>query len=345
MRQLREFRGELPELSGPALTEAERSFVTMLRQERPAPGRRTSRRPLLAAAGLATAAAGVAVAVLLSTGTTPGGAPTTTTGRTAPGSAPGSASAAAPTLRPVSVAEVLDLAAAAPGALTPAPGQFVVTESLVSDVAELGAGGRYLYRMKRTTWSSSDNSRPGAVRTEQLAPRPYPGEPVPADAPAGGTVEVRVLCPVKGGAARQDYAFNATLPTDAQGMLAYFARFPGGGADKNSYLWKAGTELAAAPMPQAQRAAVFQALKRIPGAQLVGDVTDAAGRPGTAVGYRDARDGSRRDLIFDPVTFAYLGSRTVTAGGAEVAASAQLSVTVAADAPAAALAPKQQACA
>lgn len=344
MRQLRELRGEVPELSGPALTEAERSFVTMLRRERPARRGSGSRRPLLAAAGLATAAAGVAVAVLLSTGTTPGAGPGTAAGSTPPGAAPATATGA-PALRPVSVAEVLDLAAAAPGAVTPAPGQFVVTESLVSDVAHLGAGGRYLYRMKVTTWSSSDNSGPGAARTEQLAPRPYPGEPVPADAPAGGTVEVRVVCPAKGGAARQDYAFNATLPTDAQGMLTHFGKFPGGGADKNFYLWKAGTELAAAAMPQAQRAAVFQALKRIPGAQLVGDMTDAAGRPGTAVGYRDARDGSRRDLIFDPVTFAYLGSRVVAAGGAEIAASAQLSVTVSADAPAASLGPKQQACA
>lgn len=335
MRQLREFRGDVPELTGAALTEAERSFVRMLRAQ---PARPRSRRPLLLAAGLATAAAAVAVAVLLSTTTSPAPPSPKAVGPTAAGSSPAR-------LRPVSVAEVLDLAAAAPGAIDPAPGQFVVTESVLSDVASFGDDSRYLYRMKVTTWISSDNSRPGASRTEQLEPRPYPGEPIPANVPAAGTVELRVVCPVKGDEARQDYALHATLPADAQGMLAYLRKFPGGGADKNFYLWKAGTELAAAPMPAAQQAAVFQALKLVPGARLVGDVRDAAGRTGTAVGYPDARDGSRRDLIFDPVTFAFLGSRTVTAGGAELAATARLSVTVSADAPAATLGPKQQACA
>ncbi len=331
MRQLREFRGEVPELSGPALTEAERSFVTMLRAQ---PARPRSRRPLLLAAGLATAAAGVAVAVLLSTTTTPTAPP-----------APEAAGPSAPApLRPVAVAEVLDLAAAAPGPVSPGPGQFVVTESLLSDVASFGDDGRYLYRMKVTTWISSDNSRPGAARTEEMEPWPYPGETIPPNVPTAGTVGLRVVCPVKGDAARQDYAFYATLPADAQGMLAHLRKFPGGGADKNYYLWKAGAELAAAPMPAAQHAAVFQALKLVPGARLVGDAQDLAGRTGTAIGYQDARDGSRRDLIFDPVTFAYLGSRVVTAAGAQLGATAQLSVTVSADAPAAPLAPKQQAC-
>jgi hypothetical protein len=336
MRQLREFRGEVPELSGAALTEAERSFVTALRSARRV--RPRSHRPLLAAAGLATAAVGVAVAVLLSSTTPPVTPPP-------PGAAGSSSTAPAVRLEPVSAAEVLDLAAAAPGAVRPAPGQFVVTESVMSDVASFGDDSRYLYRMKVTTWISSDNSRRGAVRTEQLEPRPYPGEPVPANVPTAGTVDLHAVCPVKGDAARQDYAFHATLPADPQGMLGYFRKFSGGGADKHFYLWKAGTELAAAPMPAAQHAAVFQALKLIPGAQLVGEAQDAAGRPGTAVGYVDTRDGSRRDLIFDPVTFAFLGSRVVTAGGAQLAATAQLSVTVSADAPAAPLGPKQQACA
>jgi hypothetical protein len=342
MRQLREFRGDVPEISGGVLTEAERSFVTVLRRSEARAVRPRSRRPLLAVAGLATAAAGVAVAVLLSSTTPEVPAPPVAAGATPAGGA--SSSAPAVKLRPVSVAEVLDLAAAAPGAIDPRPGQFVVTESLMSDVAEFGDGGRYLYAMKVTTWIASDNSKPGASRTEQLESKPYPGLPLPGNLPSAGSVDVHVVCPVKGDAARRDHAFYATLPADAKGMLEYFRTFTGGGADKGHYQWKAGIELAAAPMPAAQHAAVFQALKLVPGATMVGDAQDAAGRTGTAVG-RVGPDGSRRDLIFDPVTFAFLGSRTVNAAGAQVGGTAQLSVTVADSAPPATLGPKQQACA
>ncbi|MEV4513054.1 CU044_5270 family protein [Dactylosporangium sp. NPDC049525] len=346
MRQLREFRGEVPELSGTVLTEAERSFVTTLRREGTARPRR-SRRPLLAVAGLATAAAGVAVAVLLTSTT-----PVTTRPPVAGGQPSVGASSPAVRLKPVSVAEVLDLAAAAP-VVTPGPGQFVVTESIVQDQAFAGDDGRYLYRVKRTTWISADNTKPGAIRAENLEPLPFPGRPVPAGVPAAGTVNTNVLCPAKGGEIRQDYAFYGTLPADAQGMLTYFRKFPGGGADKNYYLWKAGTELAAAAMPAAQHTAVFQALKLVPGAQLVGDTKDAAGRDGIAVGYVSTTQGLRFELIFDSATFGYLGSRAVvvdaaTAGapaGTQLAATAQLSVTVTDETPPAALGPKQQPCA
>ncbi|MEV4132398.1 CU044_5270 family protein [Dactylosporangium sp. NPDC049742] len=335
LQPLRDFRSEVPEMAD--VTGAERAFVTAMRTAAPRP---RSHRPLIFAAGLATAAAAVAVAVMMTSAPTPaprvaGGSPATP--------ATGSSAPQAVKIKPVSVAELLDLAAAAPGAINPGPGQFVVTESLMSDMAELGEGGRFLYAMKVTTWVASDNSKPGVSRTEQLEPRPYPGQPLPANLPKAGSVDVRVLCPVKGDVTRQDYAYYATLPTDAQGMLKVFARFPGGGADKNHYLWKAGIELAAAPMPAAQHAAVFQALKLIPGAVLVGDAQDTAGRTGTAVG-RVGPDGWRRDLIFDPVTFAFLGSRTVNETGAQVGGTAQLSVTVADAAPPAQPGPKQEGC-
>ncbi|MFF5231911.1 CU044_5270 family protein [Dactylosporangium sp. NPDC000521] len=334
LQPLRDFRSEVPEMTD--VTRAERAFVTAMRASAPRP---RSHRPLIFAAGLATAAAAVAVAVMMTTTPTP--APRVAGGP--PASAAGSSTPPAVKIKPVSVAELLDLAAAAPGATNPGPGQFVVTESLMSDMAELGEGGRFLYAMKVTTWIASDNSKPGVSRTEQLEPRPYPGQPLPANLPKAGSVDVRVLCPVKGDVTRRDYAYYGTLPADANGMLDFFRRFPGGGADKNHYLWKAGIELAAAPMPAAQHAAVLQALKLVPGATLVGDAQDTAGRTGTAVG-RVGPDGWRTDLIFDPVTFAFLGSRTVNGAGAQVGGSAQLSVTVADAAPPAALGPKQGAC-
>lgn len=229
----------------------------------------------------------------------------------------------------------------------------MVTESIVQDQAFFGDDGRYLYRMKRTTWISSDNTKQGAIRSENLAPLPFPGRAVPAGVPAAGSVDENVLCPAKGGEIRQDYAFYGTLPADAQGMLTYFRKFPGGGADKNFYLWKAGTELAGAAMPAAQHTAVYQALKLVPGAQLVGDAQDAAGRGGVAVGYVNAAQGIRYELIFDGNTFAYLGSRSVVVdaakagapAGTQLAATAQLSVTVSDAAPPVAPGPKQAPCA
>jgi len=355
MRRLRELRAEVPEMSGAVLTEAERSFVSMLRAEgagRRAPAR--SRRPLVVtAAGLTTAAA-AALAVALSLPGAPGGQAGSPGGRTGTGTPPTSTGSPAPVvLKPVSVGEVLDLAAAAGDGVAPGPGQFVVTESVVMATAEFGDGGRYLYRAKLTNWISADNTRPGASRSEQLEPLAYPGLPIPPQAPRAGTVSLQLVCPVKGGAARQDYAYYATLPADPKGMLAYFGRFTGGGADQNFYLWKAGGELAGAAMPAAQHTAVFQALKLIPGAALVGDAQDVAGRTGTAIGYVDARFGVRRELIFDPVTFRFIGSRDVVVDAAKahapagtvLGATAQLSVTVAGEAPAAPPGPKQGACA
>jgi hypothetical protein len=206
--------------------------------------------------------------------------------------------------------------------------------------AEIGDSSRYLYRAKRTTWISADNSRTGAARTEYLEPREYPGWPIPAEAQHQvGTVQLNQLCVTKVGA-RQDYAFFSTLPADAKGMLAYFGNFPGKG-DPNYYLWKAGTELAGQTMPAAQKAAVFQALKLIPGAQLVGEAQDAAGRTGLAVGFVQSSAGVRHELIFDPDTFRFLGEREFVVDaakakapvGSQLAATAVLSTTVSDTAP------------
>lgn len=59
-------------------------------------------------------------------------------------------------------------------------------------------------------------------------------------------------------------------------------------------------------VPPASRAALFEAMARIPGIAVVEGVTDAAGRTGVAV----ERDGF--SLIFHPKTYAYLGDRTFT---------------------------------
>ena len=57
------------------------------------------------------------------------------------------------------------------------------------------------------------------------------------------------------------------------------------------------------------RATLYQAAAQIPGVTLIGTVTDAAGRSGTAVAY--ASNGGQDELIFDPTTSVLLGEATV----------------------------------
>ncbi|MEU7903431.1 CU044_5270 family protein [Actinoplanes sp. NPDC049118] len=63
-------------------------------------------------------------------------------------------------------------------------------------------------------------------------------------------------------------------------------------------------------LPAVQEAA-FRAAGRIPGVQVRRDVTDAAGRAGVAVTRTEA--GTREELLFDPITYTYLGHNIIGA--------------------------------
>jgi hypothetical protein len=59
-----------------------------------------------------------------------------------------------------------------------------------------------------------------------------------------------------------------------------------------------------------QQAALYGALAYIPGVTVIEGVTDAAGREGQAFGMVDAQS-VRSEIILDPHTYRYLGSRSV----------------------------------
>lgn len=61
----------------------------------------------------------------------------------------------------------------------------------------------------------------------------------------------------------------------------------------------------------AQRAALLEVASRLEGIELVGEVTDSAGRPGIAVALADPRSGIRNTLVFDPETSALLAEEQV----------------------------------
>jgi hypothetical protein len=62
-------------------------------------------------------------------------------------------------------------------------------------------------------------------------------------------------------------------------------------------------------LPPKQEAALFRAIKQIPGVTLAGKV-DAAGRPAIALG-RTTEGWLREELLLDPTTYAYLGERSI----------------------------------
>ncbi|GAA4199895.1 hypothetical protein GCM10022252_52340 [Streptosporangium oxazolinicum] len=262
-----------------------------------------------------------------------------------------------PEIAAVSASEVLDKAAraAARTDLAPRDDQFVKVESetmygsfsgLATDTKTgetIGEETRYLYRTKRVIWLSADGTRNGSLRIEHLEPRAYPGWPIPETAYENTGVETLPLvnCGTPPGYLRTDHAALKRLSTDAEGMRAHlYTGDRGGGSKDGSAFTAAGDMLRETYMPPAQRAALFKAVGTIPGVDVTMRAEDAAGREGIGVG-RVGPDGVRQDLIFDAKTYELLGERGIVVDekaaksprGSLVASTAQLSVTVADEAP------------
>ncbi|MGJ6960789.1 CU044_5270 family protein [Streptosporangium sp. G11] len=261
-----------------------------------------------------------------------------------------------PEIAAVSASEVLDRAARAAVRtdLAPRDDQFVKVESETmygsfsgtatnAETGELGGETRYLYRTKRVIWLSADGTRNGVVQIEYLEPRAYPGWPIPEMAYERTGVETLPLvnCGKAPEYMRTDHAALKRLPTDADGMRAHLYTGDRGGNSKDEAAFTAaGDMLRETYMPPAQRAALFKAVGTIPGVDVTKRAEDAAGREGIGVG-RVGVNGVREDLIFDAKTYELLGERGIVVDekaakspkGSLVASTAQLSVTVADEAP------------
>jgi hypothetical protein len=85
-----------------------------------------------------------------------------------------------------------------------------------------------------------------------------------------------------------------------------------GGSLYGEVFTQIGDALREQPAPPRLRAALFRALKHVPGVQFIRATQDRLGRPAVAVG-RTAR-GIRRDLLFDPRTSEMLAEREVVVG-------------------------------
>jgi len=220
---------------------------------------------------------------------------------------------AAPATINVAAATFLNQAAAALQrqlAAPPSPGQFVYTENNEGDG-----------RVERA-WLSMDGSQPGLDLIWQGSRLLYDKTRPPCtvaqaelstrtDGAEGGD------CAVGGG---YGPGYFASMPANVRDLPAYLAKIgvaptPSEASGMGSG-WLAnslGKELVFL-MPYifllpAQQAALFQLMAQTPGFTIVHGVRDAAGRTGVGIAWT-YRNGPTQVIIFNPVTFAYMGVTT-----------------------------------
>jgi hypothetical protein len=224
---------------------------------------------------------------------------------------PGGASpAAAAALR-----RAADVAAARAALPAPGPGQylFASTQERSTLMYVPGHGlDNFLFTESSTveSWTASDGS--GRVVTT-------PGGvtfPTSADQEAwdrAGRPELQAAGPrderSEGG---ELYVLDLSgVPTDADELLAAIERREIlGGDDADWVTFQIIGELLHLTYSSPEhRAALYEVAANFPGVNLVGHVTDAAGRRGVAVSYGGG--GHRQEMIFDPRTAELLGERDV----------------------------------
>jgi len=109
------------------------------------------------------------------------------------------------------------------------------------------------------------------------------------------------------------------LPTDSGALFAELkANAAGHGTGLyNEMFVLVGDDLRETATPPAQRAALYEVAARIPGVELVGNVSDSSGRPGVAVAMTDDTTHIRQVLIFDPNTSQLLAEEHRVVAGNE----------------------------
>jgi len=109
------------------------------------------------------------------------------------------------------------------------------------------------------------------------------------------------------------------LPTDPDVLFTQLkAKAAGHGTGLyNEMFVLVGDALRETATSPAQRAALYDVAARIPGVELVGDVTDSAGRPGVAVAMTNTSSHIRQLLVFDPKTSQLLAEEQRVTDGNE----------------------------
>ncbi len=104
-------------------------------------------------------------------------------------------------------------------------------------------------------------------------------------------------------------AFNQSGHELYERLRAHYQQGQGGGIDAEIFT-QVGDALREQASPPRLRAALYRALKEVPGVRYLGRVRDRLGR--SAIGIQRTDHGTRRELLFDPDTSAMLAERVVT---------------------------------
>ncbi|MDQ7802260.1 CU044_5270 family protein [Amycolatopsis sp. A133] len=108
-------------------------------------------------------------------------------------------------------------------------------------------------------------------------------------------------------------AAHPELPTDADAMLAYLHKSTYGEGDTLHDLGNEVVALAGGYLRPAARAALYEAVAKVPGLVARADAQGAAGRPVLGITWNSTTEhaiSNQDEFLFDPATFAYLGSGT-----------------------------------
>ncbi|MEV6876874.1 CU044_5270 family protein [Amycolatopsis sp. NPDC051128] len=274
MQLLREFAGPAGLPARDDLARKRAELVAATTARRPA-----RRRPAmwggLTAAGLAAAAAAVVVLAPADTAVSPGPEPR-------------------PSTDPVWILHTAAARARALPDVEPRPDQFVYTRTRLADGRE------------NETWASADGTHDGLEflfghETEVAGCRD--GKRVQREG-RGRTATSR--CTPRPAA-------HPDLPADADAMLAYLHRSTYGEGDTRHDLGNEVVDLAGGYLRPAARAALYEAVAKVPGLVARPDAKDATGRPVLGITWNSTTEhgiGNQDEFLFDPVTFAYLGNGT-----------------------------------
>ncbi|MEW1773358.1 CU044_5270 family protein [Streptomyces sp. NPDC086777] len=264
----------------------------------PASSRRPARRLLLIGVPVTAAALAGAFAFTALTNSEGGGPAAATP---PPVAAPVVRVEPGSTARLASTVEHIAAAASAGTTPGPGPGQYVYIKSEVSylSVSHTDADDSMAMVQPlhiREVWNSPDGKQGWLDE--------------PGYKPKGGITLDTNVEPTLGGAS---YDYLRTLPTDPDVLLKKIyeeTEGQGNSPDQEAFT-TVGDLLGEELVPAKLSAALYRAAAKIPGVVVVDHAQDGAGREGIALAHVDQKGGDRTEWIFDPGTYAYLGSRAV----------------------------------
>ncbi|MCW2918735.1 MAG: hypothetical protein JWN52_6803 [Actinomycetia bacterium] len=216
------------------------------------------------------------------------------------------------------------VAEADPG-ISPRPHQYVYTETRGTQTyGNLGEPGHeqqrtpYSVEVRDYRWERADGR--GNRLSRQQSGRPVaviPGTKPPGRDPELDNGEELVAPCGEAGPLAPTYAWAAALPTDpVQLRRTILTTLP---HQNDRLLWQSIAQaLQQGGLPPKLRATLFRVAAGIPGVRVIGNVPDALGRRGVAIGlagsFEPNRDNDVEQLLFDPQSHRYLGDRSVLGG-------------------------------